>query len=71
MTTATQTDYTLRAATHDPTKNLALIRAAAMSDDDRYQVGFDHGFNNRGMRGSLANYPAYLEGWRSGYRARF
>lgn len=55
----------------DPAKNLATQRAQAMTDDERYQAGFDDGFNNRGTRGSLYHYEAYSDGWRAGREARF
>ena len=55
----------------DPSKNLATLRAQSMSDDDRYQAGFDDGFKNRGTRGSLYHYEAYSNGWIAGRAARF
>ena len=64
------TDHTLYGST-DPTLNLAVVRAQAMTADELYNTGFDHGFNNRGMRGSLSSYPEYIRGWGEGYRARF
>lgn len=55
----------------DPSLNLATVRAQSMTDDDRYQAGFDDGFRNRGTRGSLSHYPTYSNGWSAGYKARF
>lgn len=55
----------------DPALNLATIRAQAMTADQLYQAGFDHGFNNKGTRGSLSGYAAYWEGYGAGRDARF
>lgn len=70
-TLATKSDAAILYGSTDPALNLATIRVQALTNDALDQAGFDHGFNNRGMRGSMAGYPAYIEGWRRGYRARF
>ncbi|PSB30158.1 hypothetical protein [Stenomitos frigidus] len=71
-TIATKTvDAVILYGSTDPALNLATVRAQAMTADELYQAGFDHGFNNRGMRGSLADFPKYVRGWGEGYRARF
>lgn len=54
-----------------PYLNLATIRAQTMTEDQLYQAGFDAAFYGRGMRGSLADYPAYLQGRIAGRAARF
>ncbi|PSB29922.1 hypothetical protein [Stenomitos frigidus] len=58
-------------ASADPALNLATLRAQAMTDDQRYQAGFDHAFNNQGARGSLSGYEAYWFGRAAGRAARF
>lgn len=62
---------TILYASTDPTLNLATSRARQMSPDELYNAGFRAGFDNKGMRASLADYPDYIEGWRKGYRDRF
>ena len=69
--TAVTTDDRVLYGSTDSSLNLAVIRAQAMTDDERYQAGFDAAFNGRGMRGSLADYPAYLQGRIAGRAARF
>jgi hypothetical protein len=56
--------------TLDPAKNLATLRAQAMTVDQRWQVGFDHAFYNKGARGSLSDYPEYWEGRAAGRAAK-
>ncbi|XGV99629.1 MAG: hypothetical protein ACAF41_11905 [Leptolyngbya sp. BL-A-14] len=70
LTTKTTDDRVLYGS-NDPAFNLATVRAAAMTEDQLYQAGFDAAFNGRGMRGSLADYPAYLQGRIAGRAARF
>lgn len=77
---ATQVNFAQRAAatrcpilhgSADPSLNLATVRAQTMTDDERWQAGFDHAFNNQGARGSLSSYPAYWQGRAAGRAARF
>ncbi|GEM_PF-5303127 len=70
QTTSTTDNSVILYGANDPALNLATVRAAAMTEDQLYQVGFDAAFNGRGMRGSLADYPAYVRGWGEGYKAR-
>lgn len=66
----TAPDLTLYAST-DPALNLATSRAQAMTIEQRWQAGFDHGFSNQGARGSLSGYPEYWEGRAAGRAAQF
>ena len=58
-------------ASADPGLNLATLRAQAMTVEQRWQIGFDHGFDDKGARGSLSHYPEYWEGRKAGRAARF
>lgn len=53
-----------------PDRNQAIIKAEGMTDEQRYQEGFRHGMKNRGLRGSLSDYPAYLRGFGDGRKRK-
>jgi hypothetical protein len=55
----------------DPTKNRAYQRAQALTPNEIEETGFNHGFNNRGMLGSLSASPFYQQGYKRGSKARF
>ena len=53
-----------------PSKNLAIIKAEAMSDGERYQEGFRDGQRGRGNRKSLHTYSEYQRGYSDGRKRR-
>ena len=53
-----------------PSKNLAIIKAEAMSDEERYLEGFRDGQRRRGSRTSLHTYSEYQRGYSDGQKRR-
>jgi hypothetical protein len=62
-------DFTLASDHKNPQKNYATRRAAIMTTVERWESGFDDAYFKRGMRSSVSNYQAYIDGYQCGYAA--
>jgi hypothetical protein len=62
-------DYTLKADTRNPARNVAALKGEMMSITQRWEAGFEHGYFCAGSRISLGEYQEYSNGFHCGWEA--